>query len=422
MVNNRHIQIKSMMILSITLVFLAGFKAMVGFYAKSPSLLSDAVQSSGDLVVAIASFIGLMIATRPPDKNFPYGYYKIENLITFFISIGLFITAGSLIIQSIKRFTDPQELNYPFLAMTAAVSSIFIQLILGLYLMKIANETNSPTIEANGKDKLSDTIISASVFISLILTYFKVLYAESVVTILVSLLIIRVAFSILKDALYSILDVTNKTLQEEVGAVIQKTEGVKGYSKLRLRKTGAYYIGDCEIVVEEAIDVGKAHKILETVIDNVKESFPVIISFVVEIEPTKKKERIVVIPVEEFKGLEGTKIHQDLKSSPTLLILKINMENKTVLKKDEIKNPYYEKTAKGLFDLAKLIERRKIDTLIVKDVGEVGFNQIKAEKVEIFQTCTEKGLCKDQDVDNILNKLYEGTLIELEEPSLKNSI
>ncbi len=426
MVKARNVKIKSMIFLSFVLILLASIKAFIGFYTNSYALISDAVQSSADLVVAIVSLIGLIIAARPPDKNFPYGYYKLENLITLLISLGLFYTVFNLVLGSISRFNETTLLNQPFLAMGTAVLSIVVQLFLGLYLLKVARVYNSPTIEANGKDKISDTLISSAVLLSLIMTYFKVPYFESIVTIFISLIIARLALSILKDSLLSILDVNDTKLQKEIADLISNIDEVLICTKLRVRKTGGYYVGDCEIVIEETLDVGAAHQIIELVTTSVKTTFPTVYSFVVEIEPSKKVMRNIALPIEHFVGFGNTEICHDIKDSPKILILKVNMENKQILKKEIVKNPFYDKTTKGLFNLVKLVERKKIDTFIVHEIGELSFNLIKAEKVEIFKinssiTESDKKFTLIS-VRDIIKKFYQGALKEIEEPSLIDSI
>ena len=74
-------------------------KIVVGIIASSSALISDAVHSVTDLIVAIASLVGLRLANRPPDKRFTYGYYKVENIITLFISLVILVQRESLFMK-----------------------------------------------------------------------------------------------------------------------------------------------------------------------------------------------------------------------------------------------------------------------------------------------------------------------------------
>ena len=135
---DKKIKTKSMIITSIVLFLLAALKTTIGFLSNSSSVESDALQSGVDLIITIISLIGLIVSQRPPDKRFSYGYHKVENLITFLISLGIFATVVFLIIEGINRILNPVELNLPFIAMGTTVLSIVVSLSLGIYLTKIA--------------------------------------------------------------------------------------------------------------------------------------------------------------------------------------------------------------------------------------------------------------------------------------------
>ena len=411
---DKKIKIKSMVITSAVLFVLVALKTSIGFLSNSTSVESDALQSSVDLIITLISLIGLVVSQRPPDKRFSYGYHKIENLITFIISLGIFGTVILLIIEGINRIIDPVELNYPFVAMGTTVVSILVSFSLGIYLTKIAKSVSSPIIEANAKDKISDSFLSTAVLLSIVLTYFNISYAEGIVTILISLLIARVGYQILKESLYGLLDISEIDFISKVEKVIRETDGVNDCVRLRMRKTGGYYVGDAEIVIEETIDVGEAHEILESVIKKVKKEFPQVFSFVVEIEPLEKTKRTILIPLEDSAKLES-QIKDYFKTAKNLMLVNLNVKKKRVEKFIKLKNPFYEQTAIGAFKLAKLIERENIDTLIIRNIGEIVFNQSKAEKVEVFKT-TSKEI--KRSLDSLLNKELE----ELEKPTDEESI
>lgn len=413
MPDNR-IKTKSMIITSIVLFLLAALKTTIGFLSNSSSVESDALQSSVDLIITVISLIGLIVSQRPPDKRFSYGYHKVENLITFIISLGIFATVIFLIIEGINRILDPVELNLPFIAMGTTVLSIIVSFSLGIYLTRIAKMVSSPIIEANAKDKISDSVLSSAVLLSIILTYFNIKYAEGIVTIIISLLIARVGFQILKESLYGLLDISELDFQKKVEKVILRTEGVKNCVRLRMRKAGGYYVGDAEIVVEEAIDVGAAHEILETVIKNVKKEFPEVVSFVVEIEPLEKTHRRILIPLKDAANL-GSSISDYFKTAKNLMLIDLNLQENSIVKFIKIKNPFHDQTAVGAFKLTKLIEQEKVDTIIVKNIGEIVFNQSKAEKVEVFKTLSS-------NIQSSINSLLNNELDELEKPTDEESI
>ena len=61
-------------------VLVTGLKYFLGVFSGSLALLADAVHSSAD-VVSSASIWGGIRLSRRKSKRFPYGLYKLENLV-----------------------------------------------------------------------------------------------------------------------------------------------------------------------------------------------------------------------------------------------------------------------------------------------------------------------------------------------------
>ena len=68
---------------------LALVKGLIGFLSGSVILMTDALHSAADSTTGFASWLGLKISQRKPNEKFPYGYYKAENLATFYICLHL---------------------------------------------------------------------------------------------------------------------------------------------------------------------------------------------------------------------------------------------------------------------------------------------------------------------------------------------
>jgi len=72
---------------TLTLVFLAALKGVVGFYSGSSVLIADAVHTSLDIFASFAVWAGLKLSLKDSAEKFPYGYYKADNLVSLFVSI-----------------------------------------------------------------------------------------------------------------------------------------------------------------------------------------------------------------------------------------------------------------------------------------------------------------------------------------------
>ncbi len=70
-------------------VVLFGIKYIFSTLSGSIALKADAFHSLSDVVASSTVFIGLIIAKRKT-KSFPYGLYKVENLVSVMVAIAIF--------------------------------------------------------------------------------------------------------------------------------------------------------------------------------------------------------------------------------------------------------------------------------------------------------------------------------------------
>ncbi|GAH75670.1 unnamed protein product, partial [marine sediment metagenome] len=69
------------------------FKLIFADLSGSLALRADAFDNLTDIIMVFAALTGIIYAKRKPNEQFPYGYYKIENIISLIISLVIFYTA-----------------------------------------------------------------------------------------------------------------------------------------------------------------------------------------------------------------------------------------------------------------------------------------------------------------------------------------
>lgn len=75
-------------------------KILVGNIVMSASLIADGFHSFADGSSNIAGLIGIKFASKPTDKEHPYGYEKFELLSSLFISGMLFFISGNIVMDA----------------------------------------------------------------------------------------------------------------------------------------------------------------------------------------------------------------------------------------------------------------------------------------------------------------------------------
>src|SRR6267154_6167383 len=89
---------------------LAILKWITGYFGNSYALIADAIESTSDIFSSLLVLVGLKYASRPADKNHPYGHGRAEPLITFLVVAFLVTSAVIIAFESIKNISTPHDL------------------------------------------------------------------------------------------------------------------------------------------------------------------------------------------------------------------------------------------------------------------------------------------------------------------------
>ena len=77
--------------------------------------------------------VAYRLASKPADKDHPYGHGRIENMLSQAISLMIMSVGVTLLISSVKRILDPQTLIQDDRIILMILASILIKLGLAYY-------------------------------------------------------------------------------------------------------------------------------------------------------------------------------------------------------------------------------------------------------------------------------------------------
>lgn len=389
---------RNIILLKVILFFL---QLIVGFLSGSIVILAAALDSISDVVGLFASWFGLKIAQKQANEKFPYGYYKAESLATTTVSLVILYFGFNLFIKGINAFYTPKIIKEPILAMSLAFFSIFIALFLVKYLETVAKKINSSSLMANAQEKRIDILSSILVFLAVFANNFGILYLEAIVTILISLWVIKFGIENTLKSIYSLMDVSpSNHIDEKIKEIIASQKQVKKFKNLKIRKSGPLVFGEVEIEIASTIDVSKAHRITEEIEQEIKLKVPEVIHFTIHIEPSKITKSTIAIPVINNEGFES-KISPGFTNSPFFAIVDSNFNCKI------IKNSFNKKD-NSEHSVADLIVDMGVNVVLIKKIEEIAFHTLSDQMVEIYTTnCDKVGEALKNYSKGKLNKKFK---------------
>ena len=269
---------------------LAIIKGLAGFFGNSYALIADAIESTADIFSSFLVLFGLKYASRPADKNHPYGHGRAEPLITFLV-VGFLITSATIIAyESIKNIGTPHELPKIWTLFVLIPLIIWKEISFQLVIQK-AKETNSSSLKADAWHHRSDAITSIAALIGIsIALYFGNGYetADDWAALFASGFILYNSYKIFRPALGEIMD---EHLYDDLVADIRKVSlscaGVVATEKCFVRKAGMKYHVELHAIVQADITVKFGHEIAHNLKDTLLNEIPQLGHVLIHIEPTE---------------------------------------------------------------------------------------------------------------------------------------
>lgn len=243
--------------------FLIIFKVIAGISMNSISVLSEAIHSSLDLLASVIAFLSIRKAVMPVDEDHPFGHGKYENLSGFVEAILIFLAAGLIIVEAIKKLVDGGSIGSVTSGLVVMAISAAVNLTISLNLLRISKKTNSIALEADAMHLLTDVFTSLGVFTGLILikiTHISIL--DPISALLVSILIIKTSFDLTKKSLKDLVDSSLPEGElQMIKDILSGSPDVKDYHKLRTRKSGDHREVDIHVQIDESTSLEQAHRI-----------------------------------------------------------------------------------------------------------------------------------------------------------------
>jgi len=251
---------KKVAILSILAnMILAAGKITVGVFSNSAAVLAGGVDSFVDIFSSIISYAGIKISTKPADEKHPYGHYKFEVLSGIIITAIILTTGLGIVYKAYQSFLKPENIEISYLVFGVMIFSVIINEVMARLKIYYGKKENSVSLLSDGFHSRIDVYTSLAILAGLFLVRYWI-YADALLALLMGFYIIKEAFSIGKEAVDSLLDVSaGKEIEEKIKS-IAKSENVE-ISSLKTQKKGSAVTANLEIKIPGNLRVEEATKI-----------------------------------------------------------------------------------------------------------------------------------------------------------------
>jgi len=249
-------------------IILAILKGVIGTIADSRALVADAVHSASDVVGSVAVLIGIRAAKLPPDQDHPYGHGKAETVTAIIVAVLLFLVGLEIAIGAVQSFFEPIVVPGT-LAIYAVIFSIVVKELMFRYKISLGKKYKSDALVTDAWHHRSDVFSSFAALIGIGASIIGgnmgidwLIYMDPAAGIMVSLLILKMAWKLGGEAIHNTLDhVLHKEDTADMVKQVEAVDGVLKVDEFLAREHGHYVIVDIKIAVHPHITVEVGHAI-----------------------------------------------------------------------------------------------------------------------------------------------------------------
>lgn len=277
-------------------VLVAVSKVIWGIISGSTAMFADGIHSFTDGSGNIVALIAMKAASKPPDKDHPYGHHKYESFASAVIGIMLCLAAWKVVSGSVSALVAFARSGvHPRVEVTAiSFAVMLVTLTINVFVVwfeiRRGRELGSEVLQSDAKHTLSDIWVTLGVIVSLVLVKAGVPIADPIVGLFVAFAILWAALEVFKGVNTTFSD-QERLDPHAVRTKVLSFPGVLGCHNIRSRGTGAIIHMDLSILVNPVITVEEGHAIARDLEHFLCEQYEGLADVVIHVEPDNEDQR-----------------------------------------------------------------------------------------------------------------------------------
>lgn len=261
----------------ITNVILSGLKLAFGIIANSISIIGDAINNLTDFASSSVTLVGFKMASKPPDREHPFGHQRIEYIAGLIVSFIIIALAAVLLYESISRIIVGELAEYTVWSFVILGIAIAFKLLQSLFNFRMAKIIKSVTLKATAVDSLTDAVATTLLLVSTLLSKYLGWNIDGYVGILLAIFIIYSGAKMIKETSSPLIgEVASKERIETIRKAIMAYPGVLGTHDIVAHNYGPTKLFmTVHVEVDARASVFASHELLDDIESGIKRDFGV---------------------------------------------------------------------------------------------------------------------------------------------------
>lgn len=266
-------------------LFVAVLKILIGTLIRSAGMTADGFHSLADGSSNIVGLIGIRFASKPEDKEHPYGHNKFETLTGLFISGMLFATGAKVIYNAISAFRHPVDPQITIISLIAMIVTLGVNILVSTTEYRRGRELESAVLVSDSMHTRSDIYVSIGVLLTLAgIRCGLPAIIDPIASLVVAGFILHAACEIARENCDVLLDrVAADT--EEIRQIAMNFEQVKDTHNIRSRGCQSSLYVDMHLMVEPYLNISESHRLVHEIENAIRANINQNAQVIIHLEP-----------------------------------------------------------------------------------------------------------------------------------------
>lgn len=284
-------------------VILFAAKGIVGYLLHSVSVMADAFNNLSDAGSQIVGLVGVKLASKPADKDHPFGHGRIEYIAALVVAFLVIEVGITFFKDSLGKVREPQQLKFQMVSLVILVLSVCVKLWLSAFNRKLGKRIDSKVMLATAADSMGDVITTGATIASIIFWRATGINIDGFVGIGVSLVVLWAGVGIAKDTLEPLIgEAVDPEVYEKITAFVEGYNGIVGSHDLIVHNYGpGRSMASIHAEVPNDVDIEVSHEIIDMIERQAAKELGIFL--VIHMDPVETKNEYVLSVKKEVEEI-----------------------------------------------------------------------------------------------------------------------
>jgi cation diffusion facilitator family transporter len=340
-------------------VLLAALHGVIALRSGSLAVTAELVHNVADLLSAIAVLAGLKLAVRR-SKAFPYGLYKVENLVAAGLAVMVFVTGYEVLRRAL--WVEPAPVRTDGWMLAVLVATAAVPLLFSRFELRAGRAANSPALIADATEYRVHVFTTGLAFAALAAERLR-FPLDRIAAVLIVAAVVRTGWDLLRDSMRVLLDASlDADTLAAIRRIIQTDPAVTELRWITGRNAGRFRFVEAGVSLRVR-EAGKAAAVTARIERSVRAQVPHVERVLLHVEAPESPAIRCAVPLSDRAGTVSAHFGE----APYFALLTLRRQDGGLDERRIVENPHTgAMRAKGIRVAEWLIEQ-KVDVVLSRE-------------------------------------------------------